>query len=289
MRDQTDPQDASPKYPTLSQLSTEELRRLLVHEMDAPNGETPDTGLIAAIEKVIDQREGTPKIDIDIATREFYGRLEAELEDPDMETSTAHGGSPKTHPARARPKMLQLFQKIAVVLVVFLAICGTASAFGLNIFEVVAEWTADTFHFVTQAPHEEASAQEDPFQDLRAAVSDITDTSVIPNWWPEGTAERQNTAFAQTAMGMRIYNMYTTDSGQFSIRIYVYDSAPDNFSAQYEKSDNDVLEYDARGITHYIFPNNGKWGAVWIDGLVEVAIHGDLTVEQLEKMIDSIY
>ena len=47
MRDQTDPQDASPKYPTLSQLSTEELRRLLVHEMDAPNGETPDTGLIA--------------------------------------------------------------------------------------------------------------------------------------------------------------------------------------------------------------------------------------------------
>ena len=45
----------------------------------------------------------------------------------------------------------------------------------------------------------------------------------------------------------------------------------------------------AGGITHYIMGNTETLSAMWINGNVEGCLQGELTLEELRQMIDSIY
>lgn len=58
---------------------------------------------------------------------------------------------------------------------------------------------------------------------------------------------------------------------------------------EYEINDGQVEKYESSGITYYIVTNNETCGITWSNGNVEVLIQGDLTVPDLEKMVDSIY
>ncbi len=113
----------------------------------------------------------------------------------------------------------RLLRSIAAVIVIFLAVCGTASAFGLNVFQAVAEWTADTFHFV--AGSGQNSSQLDPYSELRAVVGDKTDVTVVPNWAPEGTALKESISVADCSNGVRIQSVYESISGSFRF-VYIY-------------------------------------------------------------------
>ena len=81
---------------------------------------------------------------------------------------------------------------------------------------------------------------------------------------------------------------YNYDDGRFYITVYVYD-VPQEKNSVYQKDDNVVVEMIYHGITHYIMHNNDKNVATWRNDNVEVIIQGDLTTDELEKMIKSIY
>ena len=86
-----------------------------------------------------------------------------------------------------------------------------------------------------------------------------------------------------------MYDGILVISGSFSIRVHIYKYATDDFSGLYQKDTGSVQLYNSGGITHYFFHNNGKHGVAWTNGLLEVAIQGDLPVDDLKRMIDSIY
>ena len=50
-----------------------------------------------------------------------------------------------------------------------------------------------------------------------------------------------------------------------------------------------VEPYYVNHVPHYIMENMGRRTAAWQNGNTENAIQGDLTVEELKQMIDSIY
>lgn len=84
------------------------------------------------------------------------------------------------------------------------------------------------------------------------------------------------------------YAAFETNAGEFTIRFQIYNTPP-KYTGIYEINDGQVEKYESSGITYYIVTNNETCGITWSNGNVEVLIQGDLTVPDLEKMVDSIY
>ena len=57
-----------------------------------------------------------------------------------------------------------------------------------------------------------------------------------------------------------------------------------------KERDNEFSEpYEVDGIIHYIMSNNDTNSVAWVNGVVEGHIQGNLSVEDLKEMVNSIY
>ena len=74
------------------------------------------------------------------------------------------------------------------------------------------------------------------------------------------------------------------------VNIYLEDEnqGPDNFW-DFQKDEGDPIPYEAGGITHLLTTNAGRPVALWANGPAECYIGGNITMEELKQMIDSIY
>lgn len=82
---------------------------------------------------------------------------------------------------------------------------------------------------------------------------------------------------------------YVVGNRTFAIRIIVYNITIENEFNVYQKDTELLEEYIVNGITHYITGNNSNLSAMWTNENVEGHIYGDLTLEEMRQMIDSIY
>lgn len=62
----------------------------------------------------------------------------------------------------------------------------------------------------------------------------------------------------------------------------------DKFSLEKQEGQQDT-KYIKGGVVHSVAQNNAAYTASWTNGLNMVSIMGDVTEEELERMIDSIY
>lgn len=289
MSDQNMKKGDPKKYPVLAQMNPADLKRLLAQELDSLDDAEPDIAFIEAITEVIKEREaGTPE-DMQADTTEAWRKLQNRLTEeavPEAGIDVPSESGTERSNAGKGSRFLRILRGAAVIALIFLTACGTASAFGINMFHAVAQWTADTFRFV--AGNNSSSVQADPYAELRAAVAEITDVAVVPNWAPDGTKPKEDIRIDEFSDRIRIQSVYeSATSGSFSIRICRHVTS--DFTGQYQKGAEKVQPYMAGGITHYIFSNNRKCSVAWTNGLIEVAIQGDLPENDLKKMIYSIY
>ena len=106
----------------------------------------------------------------------------------------------------------------------------------------------------------------------------------LPTWVPEGY-ELEDIIVDETPM-QRIYVAIFVN-GEKTFRINIRSHLLEE-SEKIEIS-NDPLEiYRVSDMEYYIFANANKLRVVWLDGSYECNISGDLTVEEIKKMIDSI-
>lgn len=292
--------EQTPTYSGLDRLSTEELKKLLYRDFMASEDEDLDPEYLTAILEVIHEREeqddSIPPVDVDAAWQDFqdyYLDLDSsQCDDSPQQEALPHsspsGRSPKS---KRRPLWFRLLPAAVVIFAVFLSGPVMTSAFGFNLFEVIAGWTSD--HFTFSAPwrsEEETDAhlEYDPYQQLRSVVAIFTDESIVPTWYPPGTKVSVDATQEVMSNNVRIMATYEYDSGRFSFAIYIYDVPPEK-SAVYQKDDSEVIKHVVHGITHYIMSNNEKSTATWQNGNIEATVQGDLTIDELEEMINSIY
>ena len=131
-------------------------------------------------------------------------------------------------------------------------------------------------------PVEEDVRQYTSLQDLLAQTDQEYD--FVPTWIPEEYTLR-TINMDENPMRKSYYAVYT--SGERIIRISVQsymDADPEKVEINGE-----LLEtYEASGVEYYILQNNQQLYAAWIKGSYECNISGDLTVEEIKMMIDSI-
>ena len=82
------------------------------------------------------------------------------------------------------------------------------------------------------------------------------------------------------------YNAIYTN-GEQDLRITVQDYL-NEIPVYVEQSEGLVEKYEVAGVTYYLFKNNERTQAVWVVDSYECRITGELTIEELKLMIDSI-
>lgn len=136
----------------------------------------------------------------------------------------------------------------------------------------------------------EEEAPSDEYAGLLQAALDECGISgeFVPTWYPEGF-EASEPVISRTKRYDTINVTFQDDKERFfGIMIICYQSMEDVELFTFEKDKTPVEQYTSGGKTFYIFSNDDTITAVWADGLIHESIAGNLTVEEVKKIIDSI-
>ena len=280
--------------------STEELEELLAMSFSMEDGAETDEAYITTIMEVIREREEKEadqekrQAEVDAAWREFQEyRAERDREKAEADGLADASGKFPGEPSRPQEKVHtakkpgRVLRSCAAAAAVIVLLCGTAYAFGWNIFQALADWTAETFQFLTGT--EPKMADYGIFENLYRSVSAETDVSAVPKWAPEGTEEVEQPRTSVRSDKTRIVGKYLIEDREFTVRITIYNEIPEDYDTIYQKNDGSAYPYEAGGITHYIVENVDNVSAMWTNGHIEGHIQGDISVKELQLMIDSIY
>ena len=267
------------KYDAMTTQALEEILRLYI---SAPEEEESDTELLLYVMGVLADRRrntnSTGKTALE-AWESFQRDYLCEEEDCSEQT-------PKKDAKGAVWRRL-----IAAAAVVVLLICVpvTAGAFGWgNLWHSFARWAKETFSFVSG----ESAQVSEPDTVHRGEASSLKelleaskrDASVVPTWIPEGFSLEKIEKDITPAQ--EIYRArYLDGDKNLEIRIqsYVREDA-----GKIEVNENLTEVYKSSDVDYYIITNNEKIQAIWLKDSYECYIAGDLTIEELKLMIDSI-
>ena len=280
--------------------STEELEELLAMSFSMEDGAETDEAYITTIMEVIREREEKEadqekrQAEVDAAWREFQEyRAERDREKAEADGLADASGKIPGEPFRPQEKIRtakkpgRVLRSCAAAAAVIVLLCGTAYAFGWNIFQALADWTAETFQFLTGAETEEFDYGV--FDRLYKSVTVETDIPVVPRWAPDGTEEVEQPRTSVRSDKTRIVGQYLIGEREFTVRIMIYNTTPEDYLGAYQKNDVTVEEYESGGIIHYITENVDNISSMWTNERIEGYIQGDLSIEELKDMIDSIY
>lgn len=181
--------------------------------------------------------------------------------------------------------------KIAAIVVLTLLLSFSvmigAQAMGIDMFGALARWTSDTFHFETQQTvHNSQNDLHDSVQAMLNAQGILGEYA--PRWYPEGSKiikySLQNDEF-----GLDTYASFmTADERDFYIRVRTYNDIGYVDSAISERDSDFSEKYPSHGKVFYIFNNKEYIKGTWSDGKIVLSIRGNLTVEEIKAIIDSI-
>jgi len=253
-------------------MTTEELEEIL--RLDAENQES-DTDEILYIMEVLTERKRNNGHTGKTALEAYESFQQNYMPETD--------NTIPMKPKRRSPRWVRGLTATAAVLAILFAGSITAKAFGINIWKVAIQWTQETFHFGEWGI---SNANNDlPYTSLQEALEKqkIT-TSLVPNWLPDGY-ELVEIKVEQTP-GKNIYKAEYSDGKQFLV-MTVQDYLDGN-PIFVEQNDGLTEEYDVSGITYYLFSDIDLMKAKWINGSYECDIFGNVTIEEIKMMIDSI-
>lgn len=268
-------------------MTTEALEEILRLDSEAPEGQESDTERLLYIMELLAQREqqlhtpGKTALEAWKAFQQDY--LPIEEDDYEEEDSESKSGP--------KPVRLRLYRWIAVAaaIALLIAIPVAASAIGWqDLWIAVAKWTRDTFSFVGSettpytAPSPNDIAHYTSLQEALEAKGLRSD--FLPTWIPERYSF-DNISLQETPTQKIFRALYLSGEESLNINIKTYiDTAP-----EYIEVEEKLLEtYVVSGREYHIFSNFDKLRAAWLADNCECYISGDLTIEEIKKMIDSI-
>lgn len=187
----------------------------------------------------------------------------------------------------------------ALLCALMLSVSVAAAANGFDFLKVLAQWTDEQFWLapgqIDPASKDEIHIPEEAkeYTSLEEAFEDCGFTRpVIPQWLPEGF-QIYFVFFDELASGDLLYQaLYHRGEESLAFLVVIHlddEDGGDGSYTNFQKDEGDPVPYEAGGITHLLSTNEGRPVAVWANGPAECAFSGDITMEELEQMIDSIY
>ena len=264
-------------------MSTEELQEILRKHTHGELETEPDTQDLFEIMEVLSKRrqEQNPQA--------FRSDEEAFAEFKQYYMPKEENVSVQPKKFRFPTRLLRTVAAVvAIVLVLTVGMTVTANAFRFDIWGKIASWTKEIFHFSDISGPDVTEPEEDypvEYEQLRAALAEYKiEESILPTWLPNGY-KHKTIAVKASPKVRSIYATYENNNLELIISIRQTVGVP---AKQVEKSDNLIEIHLANDVEYYIFSNNAKLQVVWIIGEFECMITGNISIEEMKEMINSI-
>ena len=281
----------------LEQLSTEQLLDLMREEFES--SDDGDDELTDRILEVIEKREKEEPTGLLTDVDQAWADFQKYYNTPDSEDCpTDPMGDPgqtavgqKTNRRRGPGRLLKRLIPVAAVVAVTFSSMVAVQAFGFNIFGALAQWTAETFHFVSETPE---SAGDPESEALRQKVQEAFDSCGVtvpaPAWYPEGTEFAEDIQVIEHRGVSIITCSFAYGDKTFCIEAQqYYRKEEERVSKQtFEKDALDAEPYYSNGRAFYIMSNTSYNRAVYSSLHTVITINGNLSLEFLKQIIDSI-
>ena len=267
------------------EMNDEQLRQILREDASKTEGEDTDLELMLHIMEVLARRrrETSEEISPEESLEQFKKKY----------TYSDNSLISEERPAKKKTVGFSRWQKwvatIAAVLVLIFGSAITAQAFGFDLFEIIAKWTKETFHFGYVSDvgetNEPAKDDETPYRGLAVALEQNgIDKSIVPTWIPSGYKEVE--VKIQETPAQRVF-MAWYENGEKRIRIRIADYLNSN-PVQVEQSDDLLEVINQDGNEYYLFQNHEQLRVVWIIENYECYIIGELSESEMKEIIGSI-
>lgn len=261
-------------------MTSEELAQILRLDSEAPEGNGLDidtllyiTGVLAEREK-INNNTGKTAQEAWISFQQNY--LDSEVEE-------------ETKPVKSRNPWVRRAIAAAAAVVLMVAVPLTVKALNWEeIWTAVATWAKETFSFV----REDQPEADDPaisntrqYNSLQQVLDQMdVGSNIIPTWIPDGFV-LENVDVRENPMQRYYVAIYGNGDKHLTISVRSYG---ENDPERVEINESLVEIYNASGIEYYLFSNNKRMSAIWVQDSYECNISGEITIEEIKMMIDSI-
>lgn len=193
---------------------------------------------------------------------------------------------------RSRNRRMTLRRAIEITVLAAALLVFTAGAFRWP--DYLIDWGREVLNFgpgeLPGGVMELSEPNENGYRSLAEAAANLGPEGVkVPTWIPEGY--KIETIIFQEATSYNVARaVYTVDDLQLIIRVSYYFEVVDMPDLVYEKNDDErqtVYTYDH--VEHLFVENFDRVQAMWKNGHYLYSISGDVTVEDMERMVQSIY
>ncbi len=242
------------------------------------------------------------RVMLDAARQEYGGLMDERPEhdfSPEFERRMKKPIHRADHPIRWR--WMWVGRAAAILAALLMLASVSAAAGGCDLWGLLALWTHEQ---ITLAPGQidymdpdDLHIPEEPgeYAGIQEALSAYgMDRPVVPRCLPDGFELEDLIIDDETFEGGSIvfFAAYLRGEDCLIQQVDVYlerENREHDTFGHFQKDEGDPVPYEAGGITHLLATNAGRPVALWANGPAECAISGDITMEELKAMLDSIY
>lgn len=264
-------------------MSTEELQEILRKHTHGELETEPDTQDLFEIMEVLSKRRQQQKPQAFRSDADAFVEFRKHYMPKESKPITQYK-APKL-PSR-------LLRTIAAVLAIVLVLTAgttiTAKALNYDIWRKFASWTTEIFQFKDISKNNDSTPDKTfsvEYDQLREEFDkNNIDEGIIPGWLPDGYTHK-SIMVMESPKERSIYAIYENNNAELIISIRQTIGAQ---MEQIEKNDDLLEVYVADGVEYYIFSNTENLQATWSIGEFQCIIGGNIALEEMKKMIDSI-
>ena len=256
-------------------MTTEELKQLLREDSETEGG--TDTEEILCIMEVLASRN--KNADTGNRARKVWESFQCDyLPEPEEKTEQKKS-VPWWRPLAAA----------AAVLVLLVGVTVTVDAFGwVDVWDAVVNWAKETFSFVSSdQPRlgEPAPENDVGYESFEEAILHTTgQKNLVPTYIPDGFV-LDEISIEEMPEKVLLQAFFSNGEKYFRMQVKPYTGEDPEWT---EKSGETFEIYSHLETDYYLFANYEQNWAVWIKDSYECYITGDLSVEEIKTMIDSI-
>jgi hypothetical protein len=287
----------------LRDLDTGRLQTILQQESFLSDDDNLDEGLVMHIVDVLEEREPVFKdLDVNASLEKFNTQVIPMLE-KDLSTDTGHqtGKTDDSEASGGRYERLRTaIILVAVIVTLIIGINAIASAAGFDLWEYVVSWGKETFRIGTgmeitdelelaQSVGAEAAIQAigaGSYDTMDEAMEALDITVLTPIWIPDGFS-LSKVETSHTPMHKDITALYQKDGEALMYSVTAYSS--NEASSAYEMNDGSGEVLVINELEHFFMSNAEQVRVVWNMDKYVYSINGDVSKEEIIKMLNSIY
>ena len=196
--------------------------------------------------------------------------------------------------AKSSRKPFKRIVVLAATLVLMLTLF-TVQASGSNLFRTLAEWTASVFRIGTDSSGQVSMGENDltegetrTYTTPEEMLSDLhIKGELVPTWIPDRFS-LEGCEARKTEAGVSCYVVYVAGGNDLVLKMW---QKPLEDIYLVEKNQKDASRFVAGAVEHYIFYDGESRleKAVWTRDNLECRIIGDVSQEEMERIVESIY